>query len=151
AGARAALLRAPGSPEPDALAARRRPGPGARARGDDPERGHPEPHPRGQGPPDLLDDADRPGPQRHADPQPVALLPLRAAHHQLRGRDRALRRPDRAPEDDPGGDVPGAAAARAVRPQLLTARGTEGYDPTAPSGGRRGVGRPSPVRESVDG
>ena len=37
-----------------------------------PNAGHPQPDPRGQGPPDLRHDADRPGQVRHADLQPVA-------------------------------------------------------------------------------
>ena len=37
-----------------------------------PNPGDPEPDPRGQDPPDLLDDADRPGEVRHADVEPVA-------------------------------------------------------------------------------
>ena len=43
-----------------------------RARDPGPDAGHPEPDPRGQGPPDLLGDADRPGEVRHADDEPVA-------------------------------------------------------------------------------
>ena len=35
-----------------------------------PERRYPQPHPRGQDPPDLFDDADRPGQIRDADVQP---------------------------------------------------------------------------------
>ena len=58
------------------LAARRRPGPRARARGHGPERRDPKPDPRGQGPPDLLADAGRPGQARHADPEPVAAFSL---------------------------------------------------------------------------
>ena len=40
---------------------------------------HPEPDPRGQDPPDLLGDADRPGKDRHADDEPVAGDALPAA------------------------------------------------------------------------
>ena len=45
-----------------------------------PEPRHPEPDPRGQGPPDLLADAGRPGEVRHADVEPVARVadPARA-------------------------------------------------------------------------
>ena len=42
------------------------------ARDHGPDAGHPEPDSRGQGPPDLLGDADRPGKVRHADDEPVA-------------------------------------------------------------------------------
>ena len=55
-----------------AAAARRRQGPRRRARDHGAEPGHPEPDPRRQGPPDLLDDADRPGKARDADDEPVA-------------------------------------------------------------------------------
>ena len=41
--------------------------PRALARADGPESGDPEPDPRGQDPPDLLDDAERPGQVRDAD------------------------------------------------------------------------------------
>ena len=57
---------------PGAAAARQRAGPRAGARGDGAERRDPEPDPRGQDPPDLLADADRPGEVRHADDEPVA-------------------------------------------------------------------------------
>src|SRR5690606_2111288 len=46
--------------------------PGAVPRGHGPDRGDPQPDARGQGPPDLLADAGRPGRARHADLQPVA-------------------------------------------------------------------------------
>ena len=42
------------------------------ARDHDPDAWHPEPDSRGQGPPDLLGDADRAGKARHADGEPVA-------------------------------------------------------------------------------
>ena len=75
-------------------------GPRARARGDGPERRHPEPDPRGQDPPDLLADADRPGEVRHADDEPVA---WRACYSQ-----RLI-----TPEEAIGAQLrPGRAAAR---------------------------------------
>ena len=44
--------------------------------------GHPQPDSRGQDPPDLLGDADRPGKVRHADDEPVAGDALHEeAHH----------------------------------------------------------------------
>ena len=58
---RAAVVRARGGHHPDADPQGRRPRPRAGAGGDDPQRRHPEPDPRGQDPPDLLADADRPG------------------------------------------------------------------------------------------
>ncbi len=69
---RAAFVRARGHPLPGAPAEGEREG----ARDGDgdprPQRRHPQSHPRRQGPPDLLDDADRPGQVRDADVQPVA-------------------------------------------------------------------------------
>ena len=80
AGARAALVRARGR-DLAAAASRARDGTGRvlARRGDDPERRDPEPDPRGQGPPDLLADADRPDEVRHADDEPVARRPGAAA------------------------------------------------------------------------
>ena len=46
--------------------------PRGRARDHGADRGHPEPDSRGQGPSDLLGDADRPGKDGHADDEPVA-------------------------------------------------------------------------------
>ena len=57
---------------PGAAAEGGRAGPRPGARGHGPQPRHPEPHPRGQGPPDLLVDAGRPGEVRHADLQPGA-------------------------------------------------------------------------------
>ena len=59
AGPRAALGRAPGRHHPAAAADRRRRRPRRRVRGHDPDAGGPQPHPRGQDPPDPLGDADR--------------------------------------------------------------------------------------------
>ena len=78
----AALLRARGDHVPDAARALERQG--ARHGDGDPrpQRRHPQPDPRGQDPPDLLDDADRPVEVRHADLQPVArhAVPQEADH-----------------------------------------------------------------------
>ncbi len=62
-------------------------------RGDDPQPGHPQPHPRGQGPPDLLADAGRPDQVRHADLQPEpGRRGGQAAHHDGGGDQPLLRR-----------------------------------------------------------
>ena len=106
AGPGAAVARAGGHhvPEPPPARERQR----ARARHGDPrpEPRHPQPDPRGQDPPDLLLDADRPGEVRDADVQPVPGQPvLRQAdlaadrpRHQLEprgaaGHDQPRRRP----------------------------------------------------------
>ena len=62
-----------------------RQGPRHGARGPDPERRRPQPDPRGQDPPDLLDDADRPVQVRHADVQPVARDPVPEEADHARG------------------------------------------------------------------
>ena len=54
-----------------AAAARRRQGARRRARDHGADAGDPQPDPRRQGAPDLLDDADRPGKARDADDEPV--------------------------------------------------------------------------------
>ena len=53
--------------------------PRRRARDHGADAGHPEPDSRGQDPPDLLGDADRPGKARHADAEPVSGDALHAA------------------------------------------------------------------------
>ena len=64
----------------------------AGARGHDPDAGDPQPHPRGQDPPDLFADAARPGEVRHADGEPVSALARLA-----RSRSRWSRRSSTAP------------------------------------------------------
>ncbi len=66
AGARPAVLRARGCSHPEPAQPGRRARARARGGGDGAEPCHPEPHPRGQGPPDLLSDAGRPGEVRDA-------------------------------------------------------------------------------------
>ena len=64
---------------------RRRPRGRARDHGADGR--HPEPHSRGQGPSDLLGDADRPGKDGHADDEPVTGDPVSEATHHARDGD----------------------------------------------------------------
>ena len=63
-----------GVDHPAARADRRRPGPRGGGRGHDRDARHPQPDPRGQGPPDLLRDAGG-RPLRHADDGHVARRP----------------------------------------------------------------------------
>ena len=73
-------------------AARRRPGPRHLARSADPDAGDPQPDSRRQGPPDLLDDADRAGEVRDADDEPVARDAVPEAADHARHGDGAPRR-----------------------------------------------------------
>ena len=115
-----------------------------------PERRHPEPDPRGQDPPDLLDDADRPGEVRHADLQPVArdALPEETDHagsgalalvdaRRAAGAHQPRRRRQRA--DGTTGDRP----ARGPRERCRITSGREG---TAPGSSRRACSSPTPRR-----
>jgi len=95
-------VRARGRAQPAALAALRRPGPRARARGDGAERRDPQPDPRRQAPPDLLPDADGADQTRHADPESVALRALRAPADLAGGGHRPLGGLGRAARDDRG-------------------------------------------------
>ncbi len=64
----------------------------------DPESRHPQSHPGGQGPPDLLGDANRPGEVRDADDESVTPRALSETDHHAGGSD--------AEELDAGGTVP---------------------------------------------
>jgi hypothetical protein len=71
-----ALLRASGHPVPIPACSAGRQGARHLRGGHGPQPGHPEPHPRGQNPPDVLRHADGPGGQRYANLQPVSGRPL---------------------------------------------------------------------------
>ena len=77
---------------------RRRPRRVARDHGAD--AGHPEPDSRGQGSPDLLGDADRPGKSGHADRQPVAGQPAHGRQDHDRDGDAGQLESRRAAGDD---------------------------------------------------
>ena len=74
------------------LPQRRRQGARRRARDHGAEPGDPEPDPRRQGAPDLLDDADRPGKARDADDEPVPGHAVSEAADHARGGDGRRRR-----------------------------------------------------------
>src|SRR6202035_2600752 len=94
-----ALLRPRGHHLPIAPPPRHRQGAGALHGDPGPQLGDPQPHPRGQGAPDLRHDADRPVQARHADLQPAAGGALLQAHDHSPDGARTLVLPGRAPGD----------------------------------------------------
>ena len=77
-----------------------RPGPGRRPRNPGADAGHPQPDSRGQGAPDLLGDAGRPGEAGHADHEPVAGDPAPAPDDHPGDGDERLVDARRAHRDD---------------------------------------------------